>query len=40
MSSVVALPECLAKKKWKQHEGYYMDFYCILVCLSEMRNLK
>ena len=28
------------KKKRKQHEGYYKDFYCLLACTSKMRNLK
>ena len=22
--------EWLGKKKWKQHEGYYRDYYCLL----------
>ena len=32
--------EWLIKKKRKQHEGYYIDFYCLLACSSKMKNMK
>ena len=30
--------ERLGKKKVKQHEGYYRDFYYLLACSSKMGN--
>ena len=27
-------------KRWKQHEGCYRDFCCLLACLPKLRNLK
>ena len=32
--------EWLGKKKQKQYEGYFKNFYCLLKCSSKMRNLK
>ena len=32
--------EWLAKKKLKQHKGYYRNFYCQLVYSYRMRYLK
>ena len=32
--------EWLIKKQRKQYEGYYKDFYCLLACSSQIRNLK
>ena len=32
--------EWLGKKKRKQREGFYKDFYCLLACSSKMRNFK
>ena len=30
----------LIKKKRKQHEGYYRDFYCLLLRFSKIKYLK
>ena len=32
--------EWLGKNKQKQDEGYCKDFYCLLACSSNIRNVK
>ena len=38
--AVSSKTEWLDKKKGKQHEGYYEEFYCLLACLYKMGNFK
>ena len=39
-TAVPSKAELLGKKKQKQHQEYYKDLYCLLMCSSKMRNMK